>query len=694
MTPTYDAKDLRVLEGLSAVRKRPGMYIGSTDTQGLMHCVYEILDNSIDEALAGFCDHIEVLLYPDGSVEVSDNGRGIPVDIEKTTKLSGVEVVLTKLHAGGKFGQSAYRKVGGLHGVGASVVNALSEKLTVEVKRNAKVYRMSFQRGKKLTKDLEILGSTPKRDTGTRIRFWPDPEIFTANAEISLSALTERLQQSAYLVPKLKLDLTDLRAFPIDQVSDPAMRAQKLALALASQTENSLTQTFYSPDGLSAFVESIAQGTPLHPVWDLKTTEHYREMVQLVDQNNQINAQEVERSLDIAISFQYTNAYESNIKSFVNIVSTPFGGTHLQGFEQGLLKAFRELVQDNARKFKLTKTTDKIEKEDLFSGLFAVITVALDEPQFEGQTKETLGTPQVRKIVADFVYDSILKIMNSQKRIYKPYSGLILEKVVSEMRSRVAAKAHKELLRNKNRVETSNLPAKLVECSSNDNSETELFIVEGDSALGTAKLARDSQFQALLPIRGKILNVQKATLGAMLENQECSAIIQTIGGGSGRTFDLEAARYRKIIIMTDADTDGSHIRILLLTLFYRYLTPLIAAGRIYAAVPPLNRIELTNGDLIYTYSETELDQKLHDLTERNIAFKDDIQRYKGLGEMDANQLAETTMDPQLRSLRRITLQSAESATKFLELLMGDEVAPRRDFIVTHSPVVDFAQIDA
>jgi DNA gyrase subunit B len=694
MTSGYNAKDLRVLEGLNAVRKRPGMYIGSTDTQGLMHCLFEILDNSIDEALAGFCDHIEVFLFKDGSVEISDNGRGIPVDIEKTTKLSGVEVVLTKLHAGGKFGQGAYRKVGGLHGVGASVVNALSEQLTVWVKRNSKVYRMSFKRGKKLTKELQVVGQVTKRDTGTRIRFWPDREIFTADAEISLPVLTERLQQSAYLVPQLKLDLTDLRSFPAEEVSDPAMRAQKLALALAGQAENSLTQTFYSPEGLSAFVESIAEGTPINPVWTLKSTQNYRETIQLVDANNQINAEEVERSLDIAIGFQYTNAYESQIKSFVNIVATPFGGTHLQGFEQGLVKAFREIVQDNARKLKLTKTTDKIEKEDVFSGLFAIVTVALDEPQFEGQTKETLGTPMVRKMVADFVYESLQKIMTSQKRLYKPYSGAILDKIVAEMRSRLAAKAHKELLRNKNRVESSNLPAKLVECSSNDNSETELFIVEGDSALGTAKLARDAQFQALLPIRGKILNVQKASLGAMLENQECSAIIQTIGGGSGSTFDLDAARYNKIIIMTDADTDGSHIRILLLTLFYRYLNPLIAQGRIYAAVPPLHRLELTNGEFIYTYSETELDQKIRDLTERHIAFKDDIQRYKGLGEMDANQLAETTMDPKFRSLRRITLQNAASAVQFLALLMGDEVAPRRDFIVKNSPVVDYAQIDA
>ncbi|MDR2538120.1 MAG: type IIA DNA topoisomerase subunit B [Bifidobacteriaceae bacterium] len=735
---SYNAKDLSVLEGLNAVRKRPGMYIGTTDSRGLMHCLFEIIDNSVDEALAGFCSEITVTLHDDGSFEVVDNGRGIPVDVEKSTKLTGVELVMTKLHAGGKFGQGAYNKVGGLHGVGASVVNALSKKTIVTVKRNAKIYQMSFAKGKKLDKQLQIIGTTTKKDTGTAIQFWPDPEIFSESAHLLPDLLVERLQQTAYLVPKLRLTIEDRRVQspePIvqheanqdNQAADPASPESVLfdnydsddvmsgsgirrsdAPAEGSNTVDisvelitnsqspitNLSQTFYSEAGLPDFVQSISLGQPINPPWLIHGQGSYQETVQTLQADQNLKAESVDRVVDVDICFQFTDSYETTVKSFVNIISTPFGGTHSQGFEQAFLKVFRKVITQNARKFKLGKVNDKIEKEDIFAGLFAIVSVSLPEPQFEGQTKETLGTPEVKAIVSDLVIQQLTNMLTSGKRDYKPYSTPILEKVVSEMKARLSAKAHKELMRNKNKLESSSLPSKLVECSSNDASITELFIVEGDSALGTAKLARDSEFQALLPIRGKILNVQKASLAAMLGNQECSSIIQAIGAGSGRTFDLSAARYQKIIIMTDADTDGAHIRILLLTLFHKYLTPLIAQGRIYAAVPPLHRIELTKSQLVYTYSEAELKAKLSDYKRRNVSFKDDIQRYKGLGEMDAEQLADTTMDPKFRTLRRIQPQDAARASQIFELLMGDEVPPRRKFIIEQSAHIDTSLIDA
>ncbi|WP_460802244.1 DNA gyrase/topoisomerase IV subunit B [Microbacterium sp. GXF6406] len=693
MTAEYSAHHLQVLEGLEAVRKRPGMYIGSNGSPGLMHCLWEIIDNSVDEAVAGNGSKIIIILHADGSVEVHDRGRGIPVDVEPRTGLTGVEVVFTKLHAGGKFGGGSYAASGGLHGVGASVVNALSERLDVEVDRGGKTYAMSFHRGEPGTfqdsgekrpdapfspfeksSALSVVGKAKRGVTGTRVRYWADRQIFTKDASFQLNELETRARQTAFLVPGLEIVIRDERG------------------------EEPVETSYHYEGGISEFVEFLASDAPITDTWRIQGEGTFRETVPVLQADGTMASTEVERRCAVDLALRWGTGYETTIRSFVNIIATPKGGTHQQGFEQELLKVLRSQIDQNARRLKVG-ANDKIEKDDVLAGLTAVLTVEVPEPQFEGQTKEVLGTPAVRQIVAQVLRKELGARFSSTKRDDKNQAAQLMEKVVSEMKARVSARAHKETQRRKNALESSSLPVKLVDCRAHDVERSELFIVEGDSALGTARRARDSEIQALLPIRGKILNVQRASIGDMLSNAECAAIIQTIGAGSGRTFDISAARYGKIILMSDADVDGAHIRTLLLTLFFRYMRPLIEAGRVYAAVPPLHRVIVMNpgskpNETIYTYSEQELHALLAKLRKSNKRWHEPIQRYKGLGEMDADQLASTTMDRSGRLLRRVRMEDAEEAGRVFELLMGNEVAPRREFIVESSDQLSREAIDA
>ena len=680
---SYTAKDLSVLEGLDAVRKRPGMYIGSTDGRGLMHCLWEIIDNAVDESLAGHCKKIEINLEKDGSIEVHDDGRGIPVDKEPKTGLTGVEVVMTKLHAGGKFGGGSYAATGGLHGVGASVVNALASRLDVEVDRDGKIYWMSFKRGVAGVFDgdgpnapfepqsgLRVIGKVSTKITGTRIKWWSDKQIFLKDAQYDLEEIYTRARQTSYLVPGLTLIVNDNR------------------------TKEKSTETFFHKGGISEYCHFIQPDEPVGDVIRLTGTGHYQETVPVLDEKGHLEPKEVERDMDVDIAMKWGNGYETTVRSFVNIITTPKGGTHVQGFERALTKTFNEFLR---AKGVLKKNEQDVIKDDIVEGLTAVVTVRMQEPQFEGQTKEVLGTPAVTKIVQQVVSDELKKFFTTTKRIDKANGLLILEKVANASRTRISARTHKELQRRKNALESSSLPAKLSDCRSEDVSRTELFIVEGESALGTTKAARNSEYQAILPLKGKILNVQKASLSQMLDNAECAAIIQVIGAGSGKSFSLDDARYGRVILMSDADVDGAHIRCLMLTLLYRYMKPLIDDGRVFAAIPPLHRIEVMGGggkkgEVHYTYSDDEMKKLLADLKKQGKRWKEPLQRYKGLGEMDADQLRETTMDPEHRTLRRITIKDAAQAEKMFELLMGNEVAPRKDFIATAD--IDRERIDA
>jgi DNA gyrase subunit B len=680
----YSARHLLVLEGLEAVRKRPGMYIGSTDSRGLMHCLWEIIDNAVDEALGGHCTHIHVELHGDGSVEVRDNGRGIPVDVEPRTGLAGVEVVMTRLHSGGKFGGGSYAATGGLHGVGASVVNALSARFDVEVDRGAKTHAMSFRRGVPGTfangkpdssfakaSGMRIAGKVTKKTTGTRIRYWSDSQIFTKDAVLSLDELHNRARQTAFLVPGLSIVVRD------------------------SRSGDSTEETFRFDGGISEFCEFLAPDQSICDVLRLQGSGHFTETIPVLDDQGHMTPADVERELTVDIAMRWGTGYDTVARSYVNIIATPKGGTHVQGFDRALTKTLNKVLRDQRV---LRASEDDIIKDDALEGLTAVVTVRLAEPQFEGQTKEVLGTSAASRIVADVVGKEFRTLLTNPKRGGKTQAKAILDKVASAARTRVAARAHKELQRRKNALETSSLPAKLADCRSDDIERSELFIVEGDSALGTAKVARNSEYQALLPIRGKILNVQKASAADMLKNSECAAIIQVIGAGSGRTFDIASARYGRVILMADADVDGAHIRCLLLTLFYRYMRPMIDEGRVFAAVPPLHRIEIVNqgakqNEVVYTYTEQQMRKQLADLQRRNKRYKEPIQRYKGLGEMDADQLAETTMEPRHRMLRKVSIGDADAAEKAFELLMGNDVAPRRDFLIDSASRVSRDSID-
>ena len=775
----YGAKDLAVLEGLDAVRKRPGMYIGTTDSQGLMHCLWEIIDNSVDEALAGFCNRIIVTLHTDGSISVDDNGRGIPVDKEPKTKLSGVEVVLTKLHAGAKFGNSSYNAVGGLHGVGSSVVNALSSRLDVEVDRDGKTYHMAFHQGhpgvytdadpeypspdspfkrtrKNRPTELDIIGKVPAKRTGTRIRYWADPEIFNKTAEFSYEQLVDRVRQTSFLVPGLKITVIDENIPETresgdaasesetnganDTVAQPVASADEAAAAGTAaasdtadaqpqpttrekadgeQSDEDLTLTgsdviedgafgaqpdhprvaeFLHTGGVKDFVDYLSKGEPVSDIWRIQGEGTYEEETQAVGANGELHAEKITRTCGVDIALRWVNGYDTVMRSFVNIIETPGGGMHVDGLMNSVTRQVRKAVEANARKLKvnLKDSNMKVERDDIMAGLVAVVTVRIAEPQFQGQTKDVLGTAQVKPIVTRMTDKQFGEMITGSRRGYKEQSGRVLEKIVGEMHARVQSRKAKEVTRRKNALESASMPAKLSDCQPGNDDVAELFIVEGDSALGTAKAARNAGFQALLPIRGKILNVQKASITQMLSNKECAAIIQVVGAGSGQSFDIEQSRYHKVIMMTDADVDGAHIRILLLTLFYRYMRPLIEHGYVYAAVPPLHRIALTGshkGEFIYTYSDDELAGKLAELDRKHIGYNDDIQRYKGLGEMDADQLADTTMDPRTRMLRRIRMEDAEQASQIFSLLMGDDVPPRKAFIVENADDFDRSKID-
>ncbi|MER7212999.1 DNA topoisomerase IV subunit B [Streptosporangium sp. NPDC000239] len=681
----YTARHLSVLEGLEAVRKRPGMYIGSTDSRGLMHCLWEIVDNGVDEALAGYCTRIEVELHADGSIEVRDNGRGIPVDIEPKSGLAGVELVYTKLHAGGKFGGGSYGASGGLHGVGASVVNALSSRLDVAVDRDGRVHEISFRRGVpgvfdgdgpggrfKKKSGLRDGGPLPRKVTGTRVRFWVDHQIFLPEAEVSLDEIHVRLRQTAFLVPGLTLAVRDSRG------------------------EESAEEEFCFDGGISEFTEFLARDEAVCEVLRLQGSGHFHETVPVLDELGHMTPTQVQRELTVDVALRWGKGYDSTVRSFVNVIATPKGGTHVTGLERALVRTLNELLRET----RLLKNGDApVTREDILEGLTGVVTVRVPEPQFEGQTKEVLGTSAASRIVAHVVSRDLREIFTNPPRGAKQQLRAVLEKIAAAAKARIAAREHRDNQRRKTALENSALPAKLVDCRSDDVDRSELFIVEGDSALGTARAARDSEFQALLPIRGKILNVQKASVADMLKNAECAAIIQVVGAGSGRSFDIEAARYGKIILMADADVDGAHIRCLLLTLFHRYMRPMVEAGRVFAAVPPLHRIEVTNpgrgqDKYVYCYSDAELHRVLRDLERRGKRWKDPVQRYKGLGEMDADQLAETTMEPRRRTLRRVRIEDVQEAERIFDLLMGSDVAPRREFIVGSAAEVDRDHIDA
>jgi DNA gyrase subunit B len=618
----YGAEQIQVLEGLEAVRKRPGMYIGSTSARGLHHLVYEVVDNSIDEALAGYCNKVDVTICHDNSIIVADNGRGIPVGMHETGK-PAVEVVLTVLHAGGKFGGGGYKVSGGLHGVGISVVNALSTYLEVEVKVDGKIHQIRFERGY-TARPLSIVGET--EETGTKVTFKPDGEIFE-ELVYSYDTLKQRLRELAFLNKGITINLTDER------------------------TETH--ETFFYEGGISSFVEHLNKNkTVLHPIPIFVTG--------------------IRETSIVEIALQYNESYVENIFSFVNNINTQEGGTHLSGFKIALTRT----VNDYARKLNILKENDEnLSGEDVREGLTAVISLKIEEPQFEGQTKTKLGNSEVRGIVDSVVSDRLSEFFEENPAITKK----IIEKSVMSARARDAARKARELTRRKNALEISSLPGKLADCSLKDPMQTEIYLVEGDSAGGSAKQGRDRRFQAILPLRGKILNVEKARLDKILNSEEIRIMITAFGNGIAEDFDLEKSRYGKIIIMTDADVDGAHIRTLLLTFFYRYMKPLIEAGRIYIAQPPLYLVK-KGRESWYLYSDDEMDKLLTRIGRDNI----NVQRYKGLGEMNPEQLWETTMNPEGRTLLQVELGDAMAADEMFCVLMGDKVEPRRKFIEDHA----------
>lgn len=615
----YGAQQIQVLEGLEAVRKRPGMYIGSTSARGLHHLVYEVVDNSIDEALAGFCTKVEVTIHQDNSITVVDNGRGIPVDMMDEQGKPAVEVVLTILHAGGKFGGEGYKVSGGLHGVGVSVVNALSEFMRVEVKRNGKVHQIQFERGITV-QNLKVIGDT--EETGTKVFFKPDSDIFE-ETEYSFDTLKSRLRELAFLNRSLSIVLNDER------------------------TEEK--EEFFYEGGISSFVEHLNKSRDVvHP------------------KPIYLNGAKDTTLAEIAI--QYNLGYAESIYSFVNNINTQEGGTHLSGFKIALTRTINEY----ARKFNVLKENDEnLSGEDVREGLTAVISVKIQEPQFEGQTKTKLGNSEVRGIIDSIVSEGLNEFFEENPTVTKK----IIEKAVTASRAREAARKARELTRRKNALESSSLPGKLADCSIRDPDQAEIYLVEGDSAGGSAKQGRDRRFQAILPLRGKILNVEKARMDKILNNEEIRAMVTAFGSGIGEEFDIEKRRYGKIIIMTDADVDGSHIRTLLLTFFYRHMKPLIQGGHVYIAQPPLYLVK-KGRESWYLYSDDEMDNLLGRIGREGI----NVQRYKGLGEMNPEQLWDTTMNPETRTNLRVELEDAMSADEIFSVLMGDKVEPRRKFI--------------
>jgi len=626
MAETYNAAQIHVLKGLEAVRHRPAMYIGDTGIRGMHHLIYEVVDNAVDEALAGFCDEVNVTIHADDVVSVEDNGRGIPVDLHPTEKKSALEVVLTVLHSGAKFEHKVYQISGGLHGVGVSVVNALSESLVAEVFRDGKSYRMEFERGR-TRGDLKVTGKTRAR--GTKITFKPDKTIFKKQ-EYKYEIIQSRMRELAYLNKNLKIVLRDER----------------------SGTE----EVFCYPNGLADFVRFLDTGrNPLH------------KPVLVEDQRN---------GMEVGVAFEYNDGYVESIFSFANTINTHEGGMHLSGFKSALTRT----IVDYARKSGALKEDVELAGEDTREGLTAVVSVKISDPQFEGQTKTKLGNSEAKSVVETVVYEKLVQYFEETPRV----SNRVVDKVIAAAKARMAARKARELARRRNLLESDTLPGKLADCASEDPAESELYIVEGDSAGGSAKQGRDRRFQAVLPLRGKILNVEKSNLNKVLSNNEIRTIISAVGAGIGEDdFDPGKARYHKIVIMTDADVDGSHIRTLLLTFLYRFMQPLIEAGYIYIAQPPLYRVRHGKTEN-YLYSDDELAE----LTGRRKETQFDIQRYKGLGEMNPEQLWSTTMDPEKRTLKRVTMEDATEADAVFRILMGDDVEPRREFIEKNAHAVE------
>jgi len=627
----YGADQIQVLEGLEAVRKRPGMYIGSTGPKGLHHLVYEIVDNSVDETLAGFCTHIEVEIHPDNVISVRDNGRGIPVEINEKTGLPSVTVVLTVLHAGGKFGGSGYKVSGGLHGVGSSVVNALSEWLEVEVSRDGHIHRQRFTRGN-IETELEIVGDTT--ETGTLVKFKADPEVFTETTEYEFETLQRRLRETAFLNAGLKLTLTDSR--------DP---------------ENIVEEVYCYEGGIGSFVEYINESRGLTPLHD--SAIHFSSV-------------SGDRSAEVAL--MYNDGYNETILSFANNVRTVDGGTHETGFKTALTRVFN----DYGKKYNILKDGDKkLSGDDVREGLTAVISVKLTEAEFEGQTKGKLGNTDITPLVSQTVYEKLTTYFEENPAVIKA----IFNKALEAARAREAARKARDLARRKSALESNSLPGKLADCTSKDSTLTEIYIVEGDSAGGSAKNGRDREYQAILPLWGKMLNVEKARLDKVIGNDKLTPVVLALGTGIGEDFDISKLRYGKIVIMADADVDGAHIRTLLLTFFFRYMRPLIDEGHIYIAQPPLFKI--SKGKKVkYAFSDEERDEVIEEF-----GGSCDIQRYKGLGEMDAQQLWETTMDPAYRTMLRVTIDDAIKADETFSILMGDKVEPRREFIEKNAKYV-------
>lgn len=625
----YNADQIQVLEGLEAVRKRPGMYIGSTGVKGLHHLVYEVVDNSIDEALAGYCDNIEVTIQQDDSITVVDNGRGIPVDLHPKLGLPAVEVVLTVLHAGGKFGGEGYKVSGGLHGVGVSVVNALSQSLEIQVKRDGKIHQQRYERGKPVTK-LEVIGET--QDTGTKVTFLPDKEIFEETV-YSFETLAQRFRELAFLNKGVKISLEDQRV------------------------EGGKRVDFCYEGGIISFVEYLNKSKDVvykDPIYfDFKKED-----------------------TQIEIALQYNDSYVENVFAFANNINTQEGGTHLVGFKTALTR----IINDYARKLNIIKENEaNLSGDDVREGLTAVISVKLVDPQFEGQTKTKLGNPEIRGLVDSVVGEKLGEFFEENPSITKRIIG----KAKAAAQAREAARKARELTRRKTVLESNSLPGKLADCSIKDPSMSELYLVEGDSAGGSAKQGRDRRFQAIMPLRGKILNVEKARMDKILGNEEIRSIITALGTSIGDDFNLEKARYHKIIIMTDADVDGSHIRTLLLTFFYRYMQPLVDNGYVYIAQPPLFQVKKGKQEK-YAYNEQELEKVLAEIGRDNI----NIQRYKGLGEMNPEQLWETTMNPESRTVLQVKIDDAIEADEIFSILMGDKVEPRREFIQENARLVE------
>jgi DNA gyrase subunit B len=677
----YGADDLTHLEGLDAVRKRPGMYIGSTDSRGVNHLANEIIDNATDEGVAGHAAKVAVILHADGSVQVDDDGRGIPTDVNAKSGLNGVELVLTRLHAGGKFGGSGYKTSGGLHGVGASAVNALALRFDVTVKRDGKVHELSFQRGVPGAFDgpgpdagfqpesgLRIVRRMKRGEpSGTSIRYWYDARYFETGARLDVDAVRGKLRNTAFLVPGVLYTLRD------ETGDEPT------------------NETFHYPHGLTDMVEFLthAGDKPVSGILMVTGEGTYKENA--ADANGVMQSNVVRRA-EVEIAFRWGTGYERTVECFTNTIRNVHGGTHRKGFERAMVRALTDAIR-NTRGL-LRPKEDVPVLDDLLEGMTAVIHVRLPEPQFTSQTKDELSTAGITRVLQGLVEAHLKEWVDGRRT--KAEARTVLQKVVDAARVRLTQKQQKDAARRKTALEGASMPPKLVDCRATGIARSELYIVEGDSALGTARMARSSEYQALLPIRGKILNVQKASLQQVLDNVECSAIVQVLGAGSGRTFELSALRYGRVMIMADADVDGSHIRTLLITLFAKYMRPVIEQGRLFAAMPPLHKVVTKgrNSETIFTYTQQEMESTVARLERSGKTVQKPVPRFKGLGEMNADELWETTMNPATRTVRRITLDDVERAEETLELLMGERVEPRKNWLIEAAGRIDQETIDA